>query len=516
MMATAAKSIVPSWRLCQRMLTATREIVSSGRLRQRMLTAAKEIVSSWRLRRRRSDQEFLPAAEAILETPPSPVRVSLMWTICLLFAFATSWSYFGHIDILATASGKIQPIGRVKVIQPVETGKVVAINVRNGQRVEAGNTLILLDTVEATADETATRTDWSATRAEALRRRVAIDRAKRRELSASEPIDWPADIPVEARNREELVLKGDLTQLENNAKSVDAQIAQKNAEAARFISTIAAQAALVSTLKERVTMRNELYGKRVGTKASLIDATETLQAQETGFADQKGQLAQTRAAINVLAEDHEKVFDTFIANNGQKLAEVERQIDGLWQKLAKMHSRTGHMTLTSPIAGTVMGLNVTTLGQLITAGEEVMRVVPGGAALEIECYAQNQDIGFIRAGQPAVVKVESFPFTRYGTIDAVVTHVADDAIPASDAQAAEGDPASAPKTSFLGGAQRVQNLVFPVTLALKQVTMNVDGRVVPLSPGMAVSVEVKTGRRRILEYVFSPLVETSSKAMRER
>jgi hemolysin D len=142
--------------------------------------------------------------------------------------------------------------------------------------------------------------------------------------------------------------------------------------------------------------------------------------------------------------------------------------------------------------------------------------VPHGSDLEIEAYVENKDIGFVEPGQAAIVKIESFPFTRYGVMEATVARVAHDAIPEPDAQTAEGNPAKTTKTNFFGGAQRTQNLVFPVTFTLSRKTMDVDGASIPLIPGMTTSVEVKTGKRRILEYLFSPLVQTVSSAMKER
>jgi len=174
------------------------------------------------------------------------------------------------------------------------------------------------------------------------------------------------------------------------------------------------------------------------------------------------------------------------------------------------------MTLRAPIDGVVQASAVTSVGQVITTGQEAMRIVPDGATLEIEVYVLNRDIGFIRAGEEAVVKIESFPFTRYGTITAHVKRVAKDAIPEPDAAQMEGDPAKVTTNSGFAGAQRTQNLVFPVTLEPDVGSIDVDGRAAPLTPGMAVTVEVKTGSRRILEYVFSPLVEVTAGAMKER
>jgi hemolysin D len=174
------------------------------------------------------------------------------------------------------------------------------------------------------------------------------------------------------------------------------------------------------------------------------------------------------------------------------------------------------MTLRSPIDGTVQASSITSVGQVVTVGEDVMRVVPEGSTLELEAYVLNKDIGFIKVGQDAVVKLEAFPFTRYGTIPARVIKIAADAIPEPDAARREGDPAARQSETTFGGAERMQNLVFPVTLSLEADQILADGRNVQLSAGLAAVAEVRTGERRILEYVFSPLIEVAEEALHER
>lgn len=464
----------------------------------------------------RSDQEFLPAALSILETPASPVRIGLLWAICLLMSSALLWSYFGHIDILAIAQGKIQPTGRVKTIQPLETGRVVAIHVENGQHVKAGDVLVELDPAEAEADELASVSALTAYKAERLRRKTALDAAEFGLDAAPPKIAWPEDLTALFREREQRVLDNDLRHLRASAKSYDAQIAQKKDEERRLADTVAAETSLISTLEQRVAMRKGLLARGSTPKAAVLDALESLQTQQTQLATQKGQLQEARSAQEVLAQERRKVIDAFLAENSQKLSEAERQIDDLEQKFAKAHVKTGHMTLTSSIDGTVLGLSVTSKNQVLTTSEELMRIVPDDGGLEIEAYLENKDIGFVAAGQAAIVKVESFPFTRFGTLDAMVTRVAHDAIPQADAQSVEANPAKPPKNEYFGGSHRVQNLYFPVTLRAQKASMSVEGAEVPLQPGMAVTVEIKTGKRRILEYLFSPLVETASRAMKER
>ncbi len=218
----------------------------------------------------------------------------------------------------------------------------------------------------------------------------------------------------------------------------------------------------------------------------------------------------------MIEREIDKTLDAFVTDKTHKLGEAERQADDLTQKLAKATAERERKTILAPITGTVQESVITTIGQVVTPGQEVMRIVPDDSKLELQVYVLNTDIGFVKAGQEAVVKIQSFPFTRYGTITAKVINVATDAIPEPDATQLEGNPAAQISNATFAGAQRTQNLVFPVTLVPDKTVMNADGRNVSLTPGMAATVEIKTDSRRILEYVFSPIVEVTSEAFQER
>ena len=463
-----------------------------------------------------SDREFLPAALEILETPASPVRLALIALICGFVVAALAWSYCSRIDIVAVAQGKLQPTGRTKVVQPLETGRVVEIAVENGAEVKAGQVLLELDPAEATAEAGQLADDLAAYRAEATRRGAAIAAARGRRLEPPPAIAWAEAIPAQVRQREDHVLAADMAQLSAQVAGLDAQIAQKAAEAERLTRMIVAETVLIATMQQRVAMREALMATNAGSKSSLIDALEALQTQQTTLVQQKGQLEEAKAGALVFGHDINRAYRSFVADNAQKLAEAERQAGDLGERLAKAEAHLDHLTLRSPTAGTVTASIVTGPGQVLTSGQDAMRIVSNHDALEVECYLPNRDIGFVKPGDKAVLKIESFPFTRYGTIEAIVTKVAHDAIPQPDADQIEQDGTRKPQAQSTMGGQRMQNLVFAVTLRPERKTIDVDGTHVPLGPGMAVTAEIRTGSRRILEYVFSPLVKVASQAMRER
>lgn len=462
-----------------------------------------------------ADRSFLPAALEILESPPSPVLLSLSLSICCLIGIALVWSYLGSIDIIASAQGKIQPIGNVKIIQSLESARVTGFNVQNGSRVRAGDILIQLDDIETRADVEALSVVLRAFRHEKSRRVAAIAAVASHNFSPNS-IRSSSVESNPLSERELNILESELTHLASVIASFNAQRDQKFAELARVSDMITSHQSHIAIASNRVKLREQLARQELGSKLQLLDAQSDLQQQTTSLAQMLGQIEEARAAIVFLEKEIRKTLDIYISENFQKIADAEKQIDDLSQRLVKSQTKLNNLSIRSPIEGIVQALSITTPGQVVISGTELMRIIPAIDTLEVECYLLNKDIGFLMVGQDAVIKVEAFPFTRYGSIMAKVSRIAADAIPEPDAQAIEGNPTFQKRSAMFASAERTQNLVFPITLSLQATKVNADGANVPLSPGMSVTVEIRTGRRRILEFLFSPLMEVVSTSLRER
>ena len=463
----------------------------------------------------RVDREFLPAALELLETPPSPVRVAMIWLICLFFAAALAWSYFGWLEIYAVAQGRIQPSGRSKVVQPLDPGRVVGIAVENGSRVQAGDLLVEFDSRETGAEREEQKRDLESALAEGARRRAAIAAARLGEREALRVI-YPAGTSGDMAARENGVLAADLAQLSSNRASLLAQKAERLATCDRLKASIAARERLIAVHKEHVDMRESLNQTKAASRAQVIETLQQYEAQVTIQAGEKGQLVENEAALITLERKLEAATAQFIADQMQKLADIERKADHLKGELVKAATKHERTRLTAPIGGTVQQLAVTTVGQVVSSGQPLMTIVPLDAPIEIEALIQNKDIGFVEAGQTAVVKVESFPFTRYGTVEGAVVKVSRDAVDDREASALSDPKSGAKPQSPVPDLARSQNLVFPATIALNKTAITVDGKDLPLSPGMAVTVEVLTAKRRALDYILSPLREVASNSAHER
>jgi hemolysin D len=494
------------------------------------------------------DREFLPAALEILETPPPPTPIALMATICAFALAALAWSYFGRLDVHATAPGKIETAGYAKVIEPLDPGKIAAIHVEATQTVKAGDLLLELDPAEANADAVSAQDALSAGLAEIARRRFAIEAVRAAEAQAQSAqerpdplgkddtlaadfssveslagkaelkIAWEEALPEPFRLREEAVLRADLVQLSDALKALDRQIAQKLATRKRLDMSIAFQNTLMDTLNQRVSTRQEAIDLRVGTKIDLYNAKEELEKSQSALASDQGQLIETDAALKEVQSEKAKTVSQFIADNENKLADAARKADEARQALAKADARLARTKLYAPTDGVIQQMAVTTVGQVVTTGQQLIVLTPIGGKLQVEALVANLDIGFIKPGQDAVIKIDAFPFTRFGALHGKVVNIASAAIAEQDAKRALANATAtanvAPEAPTAPG--QPQSFVFPVTVSLDETAMKVDNATIPLTPGMTATVEIKTDSRRVIDYLLSPLAKVASEAAKER
>jgi hemolysin D len=472
-----------------------------------------------------SDREFLPSALEVMESPPSPVGISLLYAIAALFIMAFIWSFIGKLDVIASSTGKIQPQGNVKVVESLVTGKIDRILVQNGDWVEQGQILATLDPSELNSQFIDASTSLASYKAETLRRQKenmlvsGISLANPR-VSTNEPIVWNETDAIDEsiKQRETTVMEGELSKLNSDLQNILAQIAQNASREMSARNTIASQQSLIETLSQRMGIRKALVAKQFVSQDDWLQVMSSVKEARGNLVSAQSQLADTISNKAILEAGFIKTRDDFVANNLQQLVTAERQVSTLTQKEIEAKAQLDHMILRAPISGTVAASSLTTIGQVVSSGNEIMRVVPDGATMEVIAYVPNQEIGFIREGQHVDIKVDAFPFTRYGTIDGSVIKISQDAIPTVDAQQSQIDPTHINQISQKnsGGSQATQNLVYPLTIKLKENHIMIDGRSVNLVPGMGITAEIKTDKRRLIDYLISPVYDMATSSLHER
>ena len=458
--------------------------------------------------RDRDELAFLPAALEIVETPPSPVGRAIGAAIIAVFLLALAWASLGHVDIVATATGKIIPTGHSKVIQPFETGVVRAIRVADGQDVNAGDVLIELDPTINEGETAHLQGDLRSAQLDIARLRAALADIDD-PLAAFHPPEG-ADPALVAMQRQFLVAQ--TTEHKAKLAALDGQKAQKAAELATISATIDKLEAVIPTIQERVNIRKTLneYGSRLQYFEVLQQLTESQQERLV----QRSRYHEAEAALAAITDTRGQTEAEYRRTLFGELTEAERKAAGLAADLSKAGQRTKLQLLTAPVSGMVQQLAVHTVGGVVTPAQTLLVIVPSDSHLEIEAMVSNRDIGFVHAGDEVEIKVDTFDFTRYGLLHGQVLSISSDSIvrdaqsdKSTDKSAGAGNATSEPKGQELSYAARI---------SLDRTQMQVEDKLVNLSPGMAVTAEIKTGSRRIIGYLLSPLMKYKEESLRER
>lgn len=459
--------------------------------------------------------QFHPSLLAIDERPKSPIHKWVLLVIGVLILTALLWSVIGRFASYTQAPGKIQASGRTKVVEALAAGRVIKINKTDGDSVKAGDILIELDPTFAAASRAIIDNKLTNTRAESLRLKTEIIAARAPTVDPDTLIGWGPDVPAAIRTRESAVARADLTKLRAAIDTLLSKKAEKEVEVKKYARSLEAQKALVAVTQENLTMIEELTKNGYNSQATYLDAKAKLDTQQVTQTSLEGALANAKQAILVIESEIAKTREAFVTASTQKVATDEQSIVDLAQQLIKADQLLTSMTLRAPVDGTIHASGVTTIGQVVKAGQQLLQIVPTDAPLEIVAYVSNTDIGFIRKGDPALIKVTAFNYATYGGIDGRVVDVA------NESQALIGKPTV--QSSSLDGefrpttqAQKTGNLQFLVTIQTKRKTMTVEGREMPLVPGMQVNVEILTEYRQAIDYILAPIEELFSTAGHER
>ncbi len=430
---------------------------------------------------------FLPAALSLQETPVHPAPRRLAWGLMILFVIALVWSSIGQIDIVAVAPGRIIVSDRTKVIQPLEASVVKAVLVKDGDKVQAGQVLVELDPTMASADKASVQEQLKAALSEEQRTQALLQLlSKQKQLAQvlSGP-DLDSDTKI---------------QLQSEWQDTSAKISKLETEAAHRQTEIATVQASIAKLEATLPMaqtREADYTRLVNegfiSGHATQDKTRERVEMERDLATQKARMAE--ALANAAETDQARA--SYKAETQRQLNDRHAQAATKRSQLNADHSkadqREKQTQLRAPVAGVIQQLAIHSVGGVVTSAQALMVVVPDSPTVTAEVSIANQDIGFVNAGQSAEIKLETFSFTKYGTVNAIVDNVTADAV-----------------------TDEKRGSYYPATLTLSQKDMLVDGKRVALSPGMNVTAEIKTGKRRIIEFLLSPVQRAGSESLRER
>lgn len=461
-------------------------------------------------RRRAAELEFLPAALEIIETPPSPLGRITMAVLAALIVIAILWACLGKVDIIATATGRIIPSGQIKLIQPFEIGVVKTIAVTDGDHVHAGDLLLELDATNNIADQDRVARGLMQSQLDVARLSATLTE-KMEEYAAPAAAD---PVLVEAARSQ---LQAALTAHHAKLDGIDRQIAGKKAERDQAKAAIAKVDAYLPIVEQRVQIYDKLRENQYSSKVAALEVQQQLVEAQHDRAVAAHQLEAAEAAIAALDQQQQATEAEFRQQNLDDLAKARQKAAEQEQDEVKAVQKTGLQTLRAPVDGTVEQLAVHTLGGVVTPAQTLMIVVPDGSLLEVEAMLPNRDAGFVHAGQSAEVKVEAFTYTRYGLLQGKVVGVSRDAVQDGNRKnSLDRNSQPSAETDQDGSDSSQSGSGYVARISLNQTTIDTEQGRLPLQPGMAVTAEIKTGQRRVISYLLSPLLRYRHEGLRER
>lgn len=455
--------------------------------------------------------QFLPAALSLQEAPVHPAPRIAMQLIIGFAVLALIWSILGKVDIVATASGKIIPNDRTKVIQPLDTAQVKTIHVRDGQVVKTGDVLIELDPTSAQADSDRTRMDWQQEQLNSARARALLEALQQNGVQPHliDPLQGSEPAKFAAAQQQ---LAGQYAEYHSKLEQLSAELAQHDAERRSMLETLHKLEQTLPIATQRANDLKDLLDKNYVARHDYLEKEQARIEMERDLAATRSKLTELDAVLLTTHRQKEALTAETQRTQLDQLHDAEQKMADYQQEFIKASGHRADMTLTSPVDGTVQQLAIHTVGGVVTPAQQLMVIVPKDNTLEVEAFVQNKDIGFVNAKQDAQVKIETFPFTKYGTIHGTVLQVSNDAIQEDAQKAQAGDN----KTNSADNRDKPSGLVYSTRVQLDKSTMQVDGKMIHLTPGMAVTVEIKTGKRRLIEYFLSPLMQYKDESLKER
>ncbi|HCQ9025503.1 TPA: HlyD family type I secretion periplasmic adaptor subunit [Escherichia coli] len=442
--------------------------------------------------RKQDEYDFLPAHLELIERPVSPTPRMISLLIILFLVISVVISILFHVEIVAVSSGKLELSGRSKTIQPFETSLVKKVYVKDGETVKKGQLLIALSAIGIDADRAKIESALSQAKLTEKRQYLLLQAIEKNKLPDLEFESKQNDLNYDILRSEQL-LKEQFTSWMASRAQQDAVIRQRTAEKESIESNIKKLNGQKKIVFEKLNDISKLYSKQAISKHEYLNQENLYIDISNEINIQSSRLKEVSAAILQANEEYELLLKTFRRDTLEQLNQTKETINQLNHDFEKIKEREQALNIKSPVDGVVQQVTTFTEGGVVTTAQSLMVIVPENEKLSAKIMIANKDIGFIRVGQPVIIKIEAFPYTKYGYIHGKVKTVSSESI-----------------------EDKEKGLYFDGYITLEQSSINIDGKDVSLTSGMSITAEIITGYRRVIDFILSPFEETINESLGER
>ncbi|WP_375748914.1 HlyD family type I secretion periplasmic adaptor subunit [Vibrio sp. HN007] len=441
---------------------------------------------------------------ALLLKTPKNARI-LLWVMVLFFAFAVGWASWAQIDKVTVGEGKIIPSSQLQVVQNLEGGLVKQILVREGQQVEEGQQLILIDDTRFRSDFREREQQVLNLTASVLQLSASINSVQINENVADS--EWEKSVQLDFNKlafppqleesrlqlvqRQKAEYKQDLENLQNQLSVLNQQVKQKQQDLVELRARAKNLRQSYNFAQRELEITEPLALEGVVPKIELLKLERQVNDTRREMTSTELKIPTLTSAIEEAKLSRIDAALKFRSEQQEKLNQAQDQLSALTESTVGLEDRVNRTIVVSPVKGTIKKLHINTVGGVIQPGMDIVEVVPSEDTLLVEAKIAPKDIAFLRPGLHAIVKFSAYDFTRYGGMDGTLEHISADTI-----QDEEGN-------SFYLVRVRTDETKFGGTEEL------------PIIPGMTASVDIITGKRTVLDYILKPIISAQKTALRE-
>ncbi len=443
-----------------------------------------------RLSQRMYDADYKPGIEAVLASHPRRMAWAIPLVINLFILVVIAWLWWSEVDVISPAQGRIIPNSGLQVIQPRETSVVEELLVAEGEHVKQGQVLIRLRNQDRQADVTRLEGEIRSLYAH-LYRLSEMERFLDGE-DTSQVIDEP-DVPEIYLLREKALLEQQKIAHEYERSSLVNQVKRAEATHAALQAEVRRLEQLLPFAEKRAGRAKSLSKNKMLSETERDNAIEEYVAKREELNVKKHELDRAASELDVARAELSGFERKRRSSLLEERLKANQDLAVAKAEYAKAREALDGRELRSPLDGIVHDVAVNTTGGVVQSGETLMQVIPENSPLQLEAKVLNRDVGFVETGQSVKVKLDAFPFTKYGYIEGSVKRI--DGASVQDEKLGE---------------------VYPAIIELAQNYIRINERDVKLIPGMTGSVDVRIGKRTLMEYLLAPVYRYQDEAMRER
>ncbi len=418
-----------------------------------------------------------------------PLSKHLLFVAITVFFIAFFvWANLANLDEVTRGDGKVIPSSEIQALQSLDPGIVDELLVKEGDFVRRGQVLVRLRDIEAASDLGANQARYLGLLASITRLQAQVE-GRDTVVFPDEVLQGAPQSVIEELN----AFKANKSQLDGQIKVLQKQVNQREQEVDELNGRIGDTKGILYLQQKEMTMIKPLVEKGSAPKLELLQLQQQIQQQRSELNQLKKSLPRSQSAIEEAAARIEEVRQTAQAEAQAELAAKLTELNEIRQRLSGLQERKGRTEIKSPVDGTIQELTVNTVGGVVRAGEDLIKIVPEDDQLIIEAKVKPSDRAFIYPGQNAVIKITAYDFSIYGGLKGELLDISADTI--EDEQG---------------------NVFYRVRLRTHEKELVRRGKILPIIPGMVASVDILTGQKSVMQYLLKPLVKTLDNAMNER